>query len=118
MRSKQDGTIQMCFKNDGSLKEYFDGCCKYCGKPFHKTHNKSQYCCKDCARNNVRELKARYQQRRRLSVKRKELILPEHKISGMGSYGTSCNGHRKKDFNDEYESIQKEFRRLKLRRNR
>ena len=118
MKSYSDGTVQLCFTTQGALETYYDGKCKYCGRPFHKKHNKSQYCSKECALNMTRENKARYQAKRRLRVKRKVLILPEYKISGMGSYGTSCNGHRKKDFKEEYNSIQKEFRRLKLRRNR
>lgn len=116
MRSKQDGTVQMCFENDGSLKVYYDGRCKRCGRPFHKLHNKSQYCSEECAKNNIRDLKARYQRRRRLLVKNKHIILSEKQKYGLGSYGTCSRRHRKKDFKEEYTSIQKEFRRLKLRR--
>lgn len=114
MKSYSDGTVQLCFNTQGALETYYDGKCKYCGKPFHKKHNKSQYCSKECAKNSIRESKAKYQHRRRLKIKRKILILPEYKISGMGSYGTSCNGHRKKNFKEEYQAIQREKKRLGL----
>lgn len=120
MKSKskhKDGTttIQTCFQK-GKLKTYYDGRCKWCGKPFHKKTNKSQYCSKECAKNKTRENKARYQAKRRLQAKRKILILPEYQKYGLGSYGTSSTKHPKDSFKEEYRAIQKEKRRLGLKR--
>lgn len=120
MKSKskhKDGTttIQTCFQK-GKLETYYDGRCKWCGKPFHKKTNKSQYCSRECAKNKTRENKARYQAKRRKRIREKVLILPEYKSWGMGSYGTMGTGHRKKSFKEEYEYIQQEKKRLGLKR--
>lgn len=97
-------------------KKYYKNKCKYCGKPFNKKHNREVYCSKECRLYALREQKARYQAKRRLLIKRKVLILPEHKISGMGSYGTSATGHRRSNFEEEYRAIQKEMRRIGLKK--
>ena len=46
------------------------------------------------------------------------LVLPEYKKYGLGSYGTSKSSHRKSDFTEENEAIQKEMEFLKLRKNK
>ena len=92
--------------------------CKYCGKLFVKKHNREVYCSKECRNYALKEQKARYQAKRRLKIKRKELVLNEYQISGMGSYGTSCTGHMKSNFEEEYRSVQREMQRLGLKRKR
>lgn len=64
----------------------------------------------------LREQKAKYQAKRRLLAKKGILVLPEYKKYGLGSYGTSSTSHRKSDFTKEYESIQKEFEHLRLKK--
>ena len=92
--------------------------CKYCGKLFVKKHNREVYCSEQCRDYAVKEQKARYQAKRRLKIKRKELVLDEYQTSGMGSYGTSCTGHMKDNFEDEYKAVRREMQRLGLRRKR
>ena len=46
--------------------------------------------------------------------KQKVLIVDEYKKYGLGSYGTSANGHRKNKFSQEYIAIQKEMKRIGL----
>lgn len=90
--------------------------CKYCGKPFTKTHNRQVYCSDKCRLNARREQKARYQAKRRKKIKQKLLIVDEYKKYNLGSYGTSANGHRKSKFSQEYIAIQKEMKRIGLKR--
>ena len=49
-------------------------------------------------------------------IKKGILVLPENQKYGLGSYGTSHDKHRKESFNEEYDRIQKEFRRLKIKK--
>lgn len=114
MNNKTDQDLNLN-KNNRLLKK---NKCKYCGKLFVKKHNREVYCSKDCRRNALREQKARYQAKRRLKIKRKELILPEHQISGMGSYGTSCTGHMRSSFEEEYRAVQREMQRIGLKKRR
>ena len=90
--------------------------CKYCGKPFTKRHNREMYCSDNCRKNALREQKARYQAKRRLKIKQKIIIVDEYKKYGLGSYGTSANGHRKDTFSQEHTAIQNEMKRLGLKR--
>ena len=90
--------------------------CKYCGKPFTKRHNRQMYCSESCRTNAKREQKARYQAKRRKKIKQKILIVDEYKKYNLGSYGTSANGHRKDTFSQEYIAIQKEMKRIGLKR--
>ena len=107
-------TKEMTLEN----KAYYKHKCKYCGKPFNKKHNREMYCSKECRKYALREQKARYQAKRRLRIKRKELILSEHQISGMGSYGTSCTGHMRSSFEEEYRAVQREMQRIGLKKRR
>lgn len=111
MLSKKEA-IQMTLDNE----KHYPVKCKYCGKPFTKTHNRQMYCSDSCRRNALREQKARYQAKRRLRIKQKVLIVDEYKKYGLGSYGTSANGHRKNKFSQEYIAIQKEMKRIGLKR--
>ena len=75
-----------------------------------------KYCSDECRFNALREQKAKYQAKRRLLAKKGVLVLPEYKKYGLGSYGTSSMSHRKSDFTQEYESIQKELEHLRLKK--
>lgn len=48
--------------------------CKYCGRPFIKTHNRIMYCSSECKCYALKEQKAIYQQKRRLLIKNGEII--------------------------------------------
>lgn len=98
-------------------KEY-DARCKYCGKPFKKSRKHKRYCSVECRMKSHREIKARYQAKRRLLAKKGVLVLPEYKKYGLGSYGTSATGHRKSDFTKEYEAIQREMELLQIRKDK
>lgn len=111
MLSKND-TIQLTLDDE----RHYVSRCKYCGKPFTKNHNREMYCSDDCRLNARREQKAKYQAKRRLLIKQKVLIVDEYKKYGLGSYGTSANGHRKNKFSQEYMAIQKEMKRIGLKR--
>lgn len=51
--------------------------CKYCGKPFTKKHNKQLYCSEECSHKATQDNKARYQRKRRKSIRDGELISNE-----------------------------------------
>ena len=70
----------------------------------------------ECMKNALREQNARYPAKRGLRIKQKVLIVDEYKKYGLGSYGTSANGHRKNKFSQEYMAIQKEMKRIGLKR--
>ncbi|MBQ6628027.1 MAG: hypothetical protein IJH65_04345 [Methanobrevibacter sp.] len=89
--------------------------CKYCGKLFEKTHNRQIYCSEECFINARRERNSKCQAKRRLMAKNGDLVLPEQKKYGLGSYGTSHRHHPLEDPEREYESIQREMRWLKLK---
>lgn len=97
---------------DGGI--LYNARCKYCGKPFVKYHNKVCYCSDECRGNALREQKAEYARRRRSSIQKGELVADEKTRYGLGSFGTTKRAHRLDDFDDEYRSIQKEKRRLKI----
>lgn len=92
--------------------------CKWCRKPFKRTHNRMKYCSEECKTNALREQKAKYQAKRRLLAKKGVLVLPEYKKYGLGSYGTSASAHRKSDFTKEYESIQRDMENIGLKKKR
>lgn len=62
------------------------------------------------------EQNTRYQVKRRLRIKQNVRIVDEYKKYGLGSYGTSANGHRKSKFSEKYIAIQKEMKRIGLKR--
>ena len=97
-------------------RDYGRAYCKWCRKPFTKTHHSMKYCSGKCKLNALREQKAKYQAKRRLLAKKGTLVLPEYRKYGLGSYGTSHTAHRKSDFTKEYERIQKEFEHLRLKK--
>lgn len=106
--------IQQCFKQaDGVwvMGEYTNAKCKYCGKPFFKTHHSIVYCSDTCRTYALREQKAKYQRKRRKLINTGELVSNENKYLGT----QFLSGHRQSDFSKEYSAIRKEMRRLRLR---
>lgn len=110
---KTTTTKQMTLENE----VYYKHKCKYCGKPFNKKHNREMYCSKECRKYALREQKARYQAKRRLKIKRKELVL-RHNYKNLGSYGTCSAFHRRSKFEDEYRAVKREMERIGLRKNK
>ena len=95
---------------DGVLVPFTNATCKYCGKKFYKTANKTCYCSDRCRRLAIREQKARYQRERRKRIRNGELVSNENKYVGTGF----LSHHRQDDDEAEYEAILKEMKRLKI----
>ena len=53
-----------------SERDYGRAYCKWCHKPFTKTHHRKVYCSTRCKLNALHEQKAKYQAKRRLLEKR------------------------------------------------
>ena len=98
-------TVQMTLEN----KPYYPNKCKWCGKPFKKTHNRQEYCSEECFRYARLEQKAIYQRKRRKLINNGVLISNESQYIGTGFLSEHCQD----DFDKEYESIQKELKRIK-----
>lgn len=63
-----DGTIQTTF---------YVSKCKYCGKTFIKFQNKTLYCSTECKCRSTQDNKAKYQRKRRKSIREGHLISNE-----------------------------------------
>ena len=98
-------TVQMTLEN----KPYYPNKCKWCGKPFKKTHNRQEYCSEECFRFARLEQKAIYQRKRRKLINNGILVSNESQYIGTGFLSEHCQD----DFDKEYESIQKELKRIK-----
>ena len=106
-------TVQLMF-NDGVLVPFTNAKCKYCGKPFFKTANKTCYCSDRCRNLAIKEQKAEYQRKRRKLIREGVLISNE---KASNDIGTGFIGeHKQDDFEEEYGVIQRELRRLRIRR--
>lgn len=90
-------------------KPYYPNKCKWCGKPFKKTHNRQEYCSEECSHYAHMEQKARYTREYRLKYKSGK----SDSYWGLGS--GSLGSHGEESFDDEQEAIRKEFKRLKLK---
>ena len=100
------------YGSENILKPLTNSKCKYCGKPFYKQHNKTCYCSDECRTLALKEQKAEYQRKRRKLINKGVLVSNEKEYIGT----QFLSQHRQEDFEDEYESIQKEMKRLKLLR--
>lgn len=81
--------------------------CKWCGKTYYKEHNRQEYCsdpCRDYARLECTS--------RRVSRYRKKYGKKQSDWVGSGHLGE----HRAEDEETELDLIQKEFKRLRLKR--
>ena len=103
------------FLCDGVMVPFSNAKCKYCGKPFFKTANRTCYCSDRCRSLALREQKAEYQRKRRKLIRDGVLVAPNERSSN--DVGTGFIGeHKQDDFDDEYGVIQRELRRLRIRR--
>lgn len=64
----KDGTIQT---------QFYLSKCKYCGKLFIKFQNKTLYCSQECKCKSTQDNKAKYQRKRRKSIREGHLISNE-----------------------------------------
>ena len=76
--------------------------CKYCGKDYIKLQNKTLYCSKECKHKSTQDNKARYQRRRRQSIRNSELISNETR-----KLGTTYFPEHTCDWQKEREMIKK-----------
>lgn len=103
------------FLCDGVLVPFSNAKCKYCGKPFFKTANRTCYCSDRCRTLALREQKAEYQRKRRKMIRDGVLVAPNEQVSN--DIGTGFIGeHRNYDDLEEWNIISRELRRLRIRR--
>ena len=57
--------------------------CKYCGKPYTKTENKTAFCSDKCRHKSIQDSKAKYQRKRRLQIKRGTLIERDKQLESI-----------------------------------
>lgn len=77
--------------------------CKWCGKPFKKEHNRQEYCCQKCRTYALLEQKMIFARQYR----------KKHSKQRLGTSGLSQHKHESHE--KEYEVIQNEMKRLKLK---
>ena len=81
--------------------------CKWCGKPFTKTHNRQVYCTKECAKEAKKQQDTKH--RLRWVHKNKQRLY-------QTQLGTRSIGqHKNQDDKKEAEIVEKELQRLGLR---
>ena len=85
--------------------------CSWCGKTFIRHYKTVKYCSDDCRHEALKEQKAVYQRRRRKRINRGALCSNETEYIGTGY----LSKNRRTDFDDEYNAIQKELQRLRLK---
>lgn len=76
--------------------------CKYCGKHYIKLQNKTLYCSQDCRDKATQDNKAKYQRKRRKSIRDGELISNESK-----KLGTTYFPKYNKDWQEEQKIVKK-----------
>lgn len=89
--------------------------CKFCGKPFTKTHNREMYCSDYCRIEARKDQKAKYQRKRRRLVQQGVLIVTDREKGNLFYNSNYLSQHRYKDFNREQKAIERELKRLKLK---
>lgn len=88
---------------DGSIQTGFPlRKCKYCGKHYIKLQNKTLYCSQKCKHKSTQDNKAKYQRRRRQSIRNGELISNETK-----KLGTTYFPEHTTDWQEEHEIVKK-----------
>ena len=90
-------------KPPGGQSTFITRRCKWCGKIFFKKHNRETYCSSKCKKYAHQEQKAIFANKYRRQYHKKECL---------GTSGLSK--HRRQDYNQEYQAIQKEKKRLKI----
>lgn len=106
-------TIQTRFNilENYCLEKFYDTRCAYCGTWFNKKYRTEKYCSDDCRHKAVQDQKARYQVKRRKSMKYGFLISNENKRLGTGY----VSEHMREDTDLEAKMIRDELKRLHLR---
>ena len=90
-------------KHPGGQSTFITRHCKWCGKKFFKKHNRETYCSSKCKKYAHQEQNAIFANKYRRQYHKKECL---------GTSGLSK--HRRQDYNQEYQAIQKEKKRLKI----
>ena len=90
-------------KHPGGQSTFITRHCKWCGKKFFKKHNRETYCSSKCKKYAHQEQKAIFANKYRRKYHKKECL---------GTSGLSK--HRRQDYNQEYQAIQNEKKRLKI----
>ena len=85
--------------------------CRWCGELFIRKSNAEKYCCSECRYQSRLESKRKYINNRNL---KKTYNTRTKNLTTLGSWGTDSSYHRKNDFHDEYVSIKKQMRFLKI----
>lgn len=99
---------------DGIMVPFTNAICKYCGKPFYKSANRTCYCSDRCRTLALKEQKAEYQRKRRKLIRNGVLISNETEYVGTGF----LSKNRQEDFDDEKKAIEKELKRLRIKRDK
>ena len=86
--------------------------CGYCGAHFIPQYPNQKYCSKECSRNRHREQTCEYARRRYNQIRNKQII-DHHDFRNPGT--GNLTQHRLTDEEAEYERIQREIKRLRLR---
>ena len=105
-------TAELQLTLDGGV--YYNSTCKYCWSKFNKDHNRQEYCCEECSMKALKEQKAAYQRKRRKLIRDGEKVVRDSEKKKLGTGLLTSNRH--KDFGREYRALEKEIKRLKLRR--
>ena len=103
-------SVKIIFK-EGVMVPFTNAKCKYCGKPFFKTANKTCYCSDRCRSLALKEQKAKYQRKRRKRIRNGEIASNESKYVGTGF----LSHHKQEDDDKEHQAIRKEMKRLRIR---
>ena len=82
--------------------------CKYCGKTYTKTENKTAFCSDECRHKSKQDSKAKYQRKRRKQIREGTLISNERNYIGTGL----LSKHANPDFKKEHKNILKERQRI------
>ena len=85
--------------------------CQWCGTLFIKESNAQKYCSTHCKKEAKKEKDRDYVNKHNL---RKQYNTRIKNLVTLGSLGTSATSHMKKNFEEEYKSIQSELRMLHL----
>ena len=86
--------------------------CGYCGRTFIPQYPHQKYCSKKCSNNRHREQKCAYARRRYNQIRNKQLLDVQQFKPGT----SNLTGKRLPDDKEEYDRIQREIKRLKLRK--
>lgn len=102
-------TVQMMLK-EGVMVPFTNAKCKYCGKRFYKTANKTAYCSDRCRSLALKEQKAKYQRKRRKMIREGVIVSNESEYVGTGF----LSQHKQDDDEKERKAIKKELKRWGL----